>query len=117
MKGSLVGFEIIFEHVSIMPRVRNPDLSITYVLIHVFIICANSAGVGRTGTFIMLDRLLQQLQKGDRTLNVFKGVLELREHRQKMVQGKDQYHYIHLCLAQAIQNYQTSGSFLPKPSK
>ena len=34
MKGSLVGFEIIFGHVSIMPRVRNPDLSITYLFMY-----------------------------------------------------------------------------------
>ena len=65
----------------------------------------------------MLDRLLQQLQQGATTLNVFEGVLKLREHRPKMVQTEDQYHYIHLCLRQAIQKYLKFEDILPKKGK
>lgn len=44
-----------------------------------------SAGVGRTGTFIALDRILQQLDsKG--TIDLYGCVFDLRLHRQHMVQ-------------------------------
>ena len=44
-----------------------------------------SAGVGRTGTFIALDRVLQQLDsKG--TIDLYGCVFDLRLHRQHMVQ-------------------------------
>ncbi|KAK1906415.1 Receptor-type tyrosine-protein phosphatase beta [Dissostichus eleginoides] len=44
-----------------------------------------SAGVGRTGTFIALDRVLQQLDsKGN--IDLYGGVFDLRLHRQHMVQ-------------------------------
>jgi cadherin 5 type 2 (VE-cadherin) len=49
-----------------------------------------SAGVGRTGTFIALDRLLQQLDKLSYNgyLDVYGTVLDMRRCRNKMVQTK-----------------------------
>ncbi|KAK3564823.1 hypothetical protein QTP86_027966, partial [Hemibagrus guttatus] len=44
-----------------------------------------SAGVGRTGTFIVLDRVLQQLNTKD-TVDVYGAVFDLRLHRSHMVQ-------------------------------
>lgn len=44
-----------------------------------------SAGVGRTGTFIVLDRVLQQLDTKD-TLDIYGSVFDLRLHRSHMVQ-------------------------------
>ncbi len=44
-----------------------------------------SAGVGRTGTFIVLDAMLQRIQS-ERTINVLQCVQELRERRCQMVQ-------------------------------
>lgn len=44
-----------------------------------------SAGVGRTGTFVVLDRLLQQLDSRD-TLDIYSCVFDLRLHRSHMVQ-------------------------------
>lgn len=44
-----------------------------------------SAGVGRTGTFIVLDRVLQQLDTKD-TVDVYGSVFDLRLHRSHMVQ-------------------------------
>lgn len=44
-----------------------------------------SAGVGRTGTFIVLDRLLQQLDNRD-TVDIYGCVFDLRLHRLHMVQ-------------------------------
>lgn len=44
-----------------------------------------SAGVGRTGTFVVLDRLLQQLDSRD-TVDIYGCVFDLRIHRSHMVQ-------------------------------
>ncbi|GBL94854.1 Phosphatidylinositol phosphatase PTPRQ [Araneus ventricosus] len=60
-----------------------------------------SAGVGRTGTFMAVDRLSQQLRSTD-TIDIFGTVMELRHHRINMVQTEDQYIYIHLCVKQLV---------------
>lgn len=44
-----------------------------------------SAGVGRTGTFIVLDRALQQLDSRG-TIDIYGCVFDLRLHRSHMVQ-------------------------------
>lgn len=64
-----------------------------------------SAGVGRTGTFIAVDRLLQQLaneQPPPPRLNLFSVVMELRRNRVLMVQTEDQFVYVHECVRDAI---------------
>lgn len=45
----------------------------------------SSAGVGRTGTFIALDRILQQLDSKD-AVDIYAAVHDLRLHRVHMVQ-------------------------------
>ncbi|GFW68871.1 tyrosine-protein phosphatase 10D [Trichonephila clavipes] len=60
-----------------------------------------SAGVGRTGTFISVDRLSQQLRNTE-AIDIFGTVMELRHHRINMVQTEDQYIYIHLCIKQLV---------------
>lgn len=44
-----------------------------------------SAGVGRTGTFIAIDRLIFQIER-ENTVDVFGIVHDLRMHRPLMVQ-------------------------------
>lgn len=44
-----------------------------------------SAGVGRTGTFILVDHLLQRMRE-HRTLDIFGLVLEMRNYRCNMLQ-------------------------------
>uniref|UniRef100_A0A1A8MS03 Protein tyrosine phosphatase, receptor type, b n=1 Tax=Nothobranchius pienaari TaxID=704102 RepID=A0A1A8MS03_9TELE len=60
-----------------------------------------SAGVGRTGTFIALDRVLQQLDsKG--TIDLYGTVFDLRLHRQHMVQTECQYAFLHQCVRDVL---------------
>ncbi|KAL4233516.1 hypothetical protein ACF0H5_008197 [Mactra antiquata] len=56
-----------------------------------------SAGVGRTGTFIAVDTLLQHIRDHDE-VDIFKLVKKMRNYRINMVQIEDQYIYIHECL-------------------
>ncbi|XP_061167520.1 receptor-type tyrosine-protein phosphatase eta-like [Saccostrea echinata] len=56
-----------------------------------------SAGVGRSGTFIVLDRLLQEIKERD-MVDIFSIVHDLRKERVWMVQTEQQYVCIHQCL-------------------
>uniref|UniRef100_A0A8D3C8I9 protein-tyrosine-phosphatase n=1 Tax=Scophthalmus maximus TaxID=52904 RepID=A0A8D3C8I9_SCOMX len=60
-----------------------------------------SAGVGRTGTFIVLDRVLQQLDTKD-SLDIYSSVFDLRLHRSHMVQTESQYLYLHQCVRDVL---------------
>uniref|UniRef100_A0A8C9VFG0 protein-tyrosine-phosphatase n=1 Tax=Scleropages formosus TaxID=113540 RepID=A0A8C9VFG0_SCLFO len=60
-----------------------------------------SAGVGRTGTFIALDRVLQQLDSKD-TLDIYSNVFDLRLHRSHMVQTECQYVYLYQCVRDVL---------------
>ncbi|XP_062299423.1 receptor-type tyrosine-protein phosphatase beta isoform X2 [Scomber scombrus] len=60
-----------------------------------------SAGVGRTGTFIALDRVLQQMDsKG--TIDLYGSVFDQRLHRQHMVQTECQYSFLHQCVRDVL---------------
>uniref|UniRef100_A0A3B3TNW6 protein-tyrosine-phosphatase n=1 Tax=Poecilia latipinna TaxID=48699 RepID=A0A3B3TNW6_9TELE len=60
-----------------------------------------SAGVGRTGTFVALDRVLQQLDsKGG--IDLYGCVFDLRLHRQHMVQTECQYAFLHQCVRDVL---------------
>ncbi|XP_013863727.1 receptor-type tyrosine-protein phosphatase H isoform X2 [Austrofundulus limnaeus] len=60
-----------------------------------------SAGVGRTGTFIALDVMLQQLEKeGAVSINDF--VRRMRQHRSHMVQAESQYIFLHQCIMDSL---------------
>ncbi|XP_015255524.1 PREDICTED: receptor-type tyrosine-protein phosphatase H-like [Cyprinodon variegatus] len=61
-----------------------------------------SAGVGRTGTIIALDVLLQQLQREEKV--GIKGFVEkMRRHRSHMVQTESQYVFLHQCIMDSLQ--------------
>ncbi|KAI1720266.1 protein-tyrosine phosphatase domain-containing protein [Ditylenchus destructor] len=63
-----------------------------------------SAGVGRSGTFIALDRLVQNIEYG-RNIDVFGTVYEMRFERCHMVQNEQQYIFIHHCLQYVLENF------------
>lgn len=56
-----------------------------------------SAGVGRTGTFIALDRLMQHIREHE-FVDILGMVSEMRSHRLSMVQTEEQYVFIHQCV-------------------
>ncbi|XP_074482061.1 receptor-type tyrosine-protein phosphatase O isoform X2 [Sebastes fasciatus] len=56
-----------------------------------------SAGVGRTGTFIALDRLMQHIREHE-FADILGMVSEMRSHRLCMVQTEEQYVFIHQCV-------------------
>ncbi|KAG7232443.1 hypothetical protein INR49_008863, partial [Caranx melampygus] len=56
-----------------------------------------SAGVGRTGTFIALDRLMQHIREHE-FADILGMVSEMRSHRLSMVQTEEQYVFIHQCV-------------------
>jgi protein tyrosine phosphatase len=56
-----------------------------------------SAGVGRTGTYITLDAMMEKINS-EGTIDVFAFVSKIRERRQFLVQKVRQYIYIHEAL-------------------
>ncbi|XP_067090238.1 receptor-type tyrosine-protein phosphatase eta [Osmerus mordax] len=62
-----------------------------------------SAGVGRTGTFIAIDRLLFQIER-DSMVDVYGTIHDLRMHRPLMVQTEDQYVFLNQCAVDIIRS-------------
>ncbi|KTF80106.1 hypothetical protein cypCar_00036679 [Cyprinus carpio] len=61
-----------------------------------------SAGVGRTGTLIALDVLLQQLDK-EKAVGISAFVQQMRLSRPLMVQTESQYVFLHQCIMDTLQ--------------
>ncbi|XP_062823723.1 receptor-type tyrosine-protein phosphatase eta [Anolis carolinensis] len=86
---------ISFRHLVQEYMKQNPPTSPT--LVH----C--SAGVGRTGTFIAIDRLIHQMEM-ENTVDVYGVVYDLRMHRSLMVQTEDQYVFLNQCVLDIIKS-------------
>ncbi|WAR09329.1 PTPRB-like protein, partial [Mya arenaria] len=71
-----------------------------------------SAGVGRTGSYIAIDRLQEYLNSPtfsfDDRINIFDMVMEMREQRVNMVQTESQYILIHDCFERMLEDKKTS---------
>lgn len=63
--------------------------------------CPRSAGVGRTGCFIVIDAMLERI-KPEKTVDVYGHVTLMRSQRNYMVQTEDQYSFIHEALLEAV---------------
>uniref|UniRef100_A0A8C7NAX2 protein-tyrosine-phosphatase n=1 Tax=Oncorhynchus kisutch TaxID=8019 RepID=A0A8C7NAX2_ONCKI len=60
-----------------------------------------SAGVGRTGCFIVIDTMLERIRH-ERTADIYGHVTLMRSQRNYMVQTEDQYGFIHEALLEAV---------------
>lgn len=60
-----------------------------------------SAGVGRTGCFIVIDSMIERM-KVENTIDIYRHVTRLRAQRNYIVQTEDQYMFIHDAVFEAI---------------
>ncbi len=72
---------------------------INYFDIHMLL--CYSAGVGRTGAFIVIASMLERL-RAEKTVDVYGHVTCLRAQRNYMVQTEDQYIFIHDAILEAV---------------
>lgn len=89
--------EILIRFVEVIRILVNetPSASNQPIVVH----C--SAGVGRTGTFIAVDWLMQAARV-QKEIDIFSTVLRMRECRINMVQSEEQYEYVYRCMSHFV---------------
>lgn len=82
------------------------------------VVCVHcSAGIGRTGTFIVIDMILDQIRKEgfDCEIDVHRTVQMVRDQRSGMVQNEAQYKFIYMAVLEFIETVKQRIGFGPAP--
>ncbi|XP_031551961.1 receptor-type tyrosine-protein phosphatase kappa-like [Actinia tenebrosa] len=66
------------------------------------VVIHSSAGVGRTGTYIMIDAMLRQAQTEQQTLDIPGYLHAIRDDRPYMVQTLEQYIFVNMAIYEAL---------------
>lgn len=59
-------------------------------------------GIGRTGTYILLDIVLNRICKGAREINIAATLEHIRDQRAKMVKTKEQFEFVFVAVAEEV---------------
>ena len=62
-----------------------------------------SDGVGRTGTYILIDMVLNRLAKGAKEIDIAASLEHVRDQRMAMVKSKTQFEFVLLAVADEVQ--------------
>lgn len=78
-----------------------------------------SAGIGRTGTFIVIDMILDQIRKEgfDCEIDIHRTVQMVRDQRSGMVQNEAQYKFIYMALLEYIETEKQRLSCVSVPAQ
>ncbi|KRZ83649.1 Receptor-type tyrosine-protein phosphatase-like N [Trichinella sp. T8] len=60
-------------------------------------------GAGRTGTYILIDMVLNRINKGVKELDIAASLEHLRDQRMNMVRTMDQFQFVIICVAEEVQ--------------
>ncbi|XP_046978268.1 tyrosine-protein phosphatase corkscrew [Vanessa cardui] len=83
------------------------------------VVCVHcSAGIGRTGTFIVIDMILDQIRKEgfDCEIDIHRTVQMVRDQRSGMVQNEAQYKFIYMALLEFIETEKQRVGLRPAPA-
>ena len=81
--------------ISILHLIR--DVNAAHLAYHYPIVVHCSAGVGRTGTYITLDAMLEKIERESR-IDIYGFISRIRARRQYLVQTAKQYAFVHEAL-------------------
>lgn len=84
------------------------------------VVCVHcSAGIGRTGTFIVIDMILDQIRKEgfDCEIDIHRTVQMVRDQRSGMVQNEAQYKFIYMAVLEFIETVKQRVGLGPEPTQ